>query len=48
MIGIGGGLGFLDRWNLRRGSCSGKSFSAPHFLHLAWYVPPVGRVSMTQ
>ena len=33
---IGGGVGFLAIVNLNRGSCSGKSFSSPQFLQVAW------------
>jgi len=40
--------GFLSKRNLKRGSWKGKTFSAPHFLHLAWYESAVGRVSMSQ
>jgi hypothetical protein len=45
---IGGGVGFLLVANLNLGSCSGKSFSSPHMLHMAWYEPRAGRASISQ
>jgi hypothetical protein len=44
----GCGTGFLSKRNLKRGSWKGKTFTAPHFLHVAWYEPDVGRASMSQ